>query len=274
MTDKQKRKTEALAAFAELIDIIDTLRSPGGCPWDRKQTSKTLKPYFIEETYEALDAIDNNDFSHLREELGDVLLQIMLHSQIAFESEEFHIGHVISGLARKMIQRHPHVFADVQVDGEADVLKNWEQIKAEEKKDKGILDGVPRALPGLLRAYRMGQKVGRVGFDWPSIEGVREKVHEELAELHDALEAQDADSIFQEMGDVLFAMAQWARHIGVDPEDSLRQCCNRFGNRFAHVENSVMVNNRSIREYSLDELEQLWKQAKENEQLRKFASEQ
>ncbi|MBN2717845.1 MAG: nucleoside triphosphate pyrophosphohydrolase [Deltaproteobacteria bacterium] len=265
MDAKTKRKEQALDAFAELIDIIDTLRSPGGCPWDRKQTAASLKPYLVEETYEALDAIDSKDASHVREELGDVLLQIMLHAQIAFESGEFHIGDVVRGLSRKMIQRHPHVFSDVQVDDENDVLRNWEKIKATEKKDKGMLDGIPRALPGLLRAYRMGQKVARVGFDWPDTMSVRAKVDEELAELSEAVRDEDKSLTVHEMGDVLFAMAQWSRHIGVDPEEALRVCCNRFGNRFSFVEKCVRVDGGTFDDYTLEELETFWKQAKENE---------
>ena len=270
---KNKRKDDALEAFAELIEIIDRLRSPGGCPWDRKQTSRTLKPYLVEETYEALDAIDSGDADHVREELGDVLLQIMLHAQIAFESGDFHIGDVIRGLSGKMIQRHPHVFADTKVDGEADVLRNWEKIKATEKKDKGVLDGVPGALPGLLRAFRMGQKAGRVGFDWPDASAVRCKVYEELAELDEAVQESDPSSRVHEMGDLLFAVAQWARHIQVDPEEALRQCCNRFGERFAYVESEVRQSGDTFGDFTLDELEKLWEQAKKNERIKHTGSE-
>lgn len=265
MNEKMKRKENSLAALDELIDIIDRLRSPDGCPWDRKQTSETLKPYLVEETYEALDAIDSGDADHVREELGDVLLQIMLHAQIAFEDETFHIGDVIEGLSRKMIHRHPHVFSDASVDGADDVIRNWEKIKAKEKSNRGALDGVPGALPGLLKAYRMGQKASRVGFDWPDISGVRGKVDEELNELDEAVVEGDSAKIAHEMGDLLFAVAQWARHLGVDPEESLRQCCTRFKNRFAFVEKSANDAGRILSDMAPEDLDHYWEQAKKNE---------
>ena len=265
MNEKMKRKENSLAALDELIDIIDKLRSPDGCPWDRKQTSVTLKPYLVEETYEALDAIDSGDAAHLREELGDVLLQIMLHAQIAYECDEFHIGHVIEGLSRKMIHRHPHVFSDTSVDGADDVIRNWEKIKAKEKNGRGVLEGVPSALPGLLKAYRMGQKVSRVGFDWPDISGVRGKVDEELDELDEAVAEGDSAKIEHEMGDLLFAVAQWARHLGIDPEESLRQCCTRFENRFAFVEKNANDAGQRLSDITPEELDNYWEQAKKNE---------
>lgn len=266
MTDlKTKRKEDALAAFSELIDVIDTLRSPDGCPWDRKQTYSSLKPYIVEETYEVLDAIESGDMSHLQEELGDVLLQIMLHSQIAFEDNSFHVGDVIRGLSRKMVERHPHVFASTQVRDADEVVTNWEKIKSEQKGERGLLDGVPSALPGLLKAYKMGQKAGRVGFDWPDLVSVREKVSEEITELDEAVSRDRKDEMTHELGDVLFAVAQWGRHLELDPEEAMRQCCDRFKTRFSFVQACAKNGNKEIGEYSIDELEQFWQQAKNNE---------
>lgn len=262
---KEKRKQDALKAFAELIDIIDTLRSPGGCPWDRKQTSVSLKPYIVEETYEVLDAIDSGDSEHVREELGDVLLQIMLHSQIAFEDDSFHVGDVIRGLSTKMIERHPHVFSNTKVSGTDEVLSNWEKIKAKQKGASGLFDGVPSALPGLLKAFRMGQKAARVGFDWPDVMSVRQKISEELEELDDAAVRDGEAEMRHELGDLLFASAQWGRHMGIDPEEAIRQCCTRFASRFAHVQSLAAAEGKQLEEFSLEELEQFWQQAKHNE---------
>lgn len=212
-----------------------------------------------------LDAIDSGDAAHIQEELGDVLLQIMLHSQIAYEEGTYHIGDVIRGLSRKMVERHPHVFASTKVNGADEVVTNWEKIKADQKRERGLLDGIPPSLPGLLMAYRMGQKAGRVGFDWPDGAEVRAKVVEELQELDDALSNGGRTELEHELGDVLFAVAQWGRHLGVDPEEAVRKCCMRFKRRFSYVEKSVKEAHRTFDEYSIDALEELWQQAKFDE---------
>lgn len=265
MIDKELRKSEALEKFGRLIDIIDTLRSPDGCPWDKKQTHQSLKPYLIEEAYEVIDAIDEDSKDDLREELGDVLLQIMLHSQIGFEDESFHIGDVISGLSKKMITRHPHVFADVTVKDENDVLANWESIKSEEKPARGLFDGLPSSLPALLMAFRMGQKTSRVGFDWENVSDVRDKVNEELNELDEAVQKGVSEEIEHELGDILFAVSQWGRHLGYDPEQALLKSCKRFKRRFFDVEQQVAKSGKKISDFNIEELEAFWKKAKSNE---------
>ena len=266
MDRKQQRKAEAIEAFGKLVDVIDTLRAPGGCPWDRKQTPVTLKPYIIEEAYEVLDAIDSGKPEALREELGDLLLQVMLQSQISYEDGSFHVGDVATGLTAKMIHRHPHVFGDTRVDGADEVASNWEKIKSVEKQRKGLFDGLPASLPGVLMAFRMGQKAARVGFDWPDAVAVREKVIEELGELDEAVAAGDAAAMAHEVGDLLFAVTQWARHLGCDPEEALRSSCSRFRTRFTRVEGAVERSGRPMEDHTIDELEALWQEAKTHEQ--------
>lgn len=261
---KKQRRDDALAAFAELLDVVDTLRSENGCPWDREQTHASLKPYIEEEAYELIDAIDAGHPAHLCEELGDVMLQVMLHAQIAFEADAFSIAEVMRGLSRKMITRHPHVFAQVTADTSEEVLRNWEQIKSTEKdrKGKGLFDGIPRQLPALSRAARMGSRAARTGFDWQTPGGVREKVAEELAELDAAVASGAPEDITHELGDVLFAVSQWARHLKQDPEDALRKSCARFADRYHKMETAVSATGRAVRDCHPDELEAAWQEAK------------
>ena len=215
-----------------------------------------------------LDAIDSGQPDHLREELGDLLLQIMLQSQIFHESGQFHVGDVVDGLSKKMIHRHPHVFGEVQVNGADEVVANWEKIKAGEKNRRGLFEGVPAALPALLKSFRMGQKASRVNFDWPDAVQVRAKVVEELAELDEAIAAGRAGDIEHELGDLLFAVAQWARHLHCDPEEALRRCCERFELRLSSVQERLHRMDRSMGDCSLEELEQLWQDVKRHEQTR------
>ena len=252
----------ATRAFGELVEVIRRLRAPGGCPWDREQNPATLKPFIIEESYEVIDAIDGGDPAELREELGDLLLQIMLQAQIAKEAERFDIADVVRGLTEKMIGRHPHVFGDTAVSGSGEVLVNWEKLKREEKRGRGLFDGLPAELPGLLRAARMGEKAGRVGFDWSDADAVRAKVVEELAEVDAAVAADDPAAIERELGDLLFAVAQWSRHLGRAPEEALRAACARFGARFTELSALVRESGREIAECDAEELEQLWQQVK------------
>lgn len=249
-------------AFCRLVDIVHRLRAPGGCPWDRKQTPESLKQYIVEEAYEVLDAIDSGDPDAVKEELGDLVLQVVLQAEIASERQQFAIEHVLDALSDKLIHRHPHVFGEVRVNGADEVISNWEKIKQKEKKDRGLFDGLPGHLPALQMAGRIGEKAARVGFDWTDIEGVRAKVDEELEETDRAVTSGDPAEIAHEIGDVLFAVAQWARHLGVQPEEALRACCGRFRTRFASVESDAKRLGVKLHEMGMERLEALWQKAK------------
>jgi MazG family protein len=227
------------AAYTELVALMRRLLAPGGCPWDREQDYRSLRRYVLEEACEVIDAIDAGDFTALREELGDLALQVVFLSELAQREGRFGHDDVLLGIVEKLVRRHPHVFGDATAETADDVLNNWELIKAAEKKERGVLDGVPRALPALQRAERIGDKVSRVGFDWPDGRGSREKVAEELRELDEAIAGGDKRRMESELGDVLFALVNLARHVGVDPESALRATSDRFARRFAHVEARV-----------------------------------
>jgi tetrapyrrole methylase family protein/MazG family protein len=249
-------------AFVELAEIIHRLRAPGGCPWDRKQTPKSLKSFLIEETYEVLDAIDNENPSELCEELGDLLLQILLQSEIGAEQGQFTIEDVVKGISKKLIHRHPHVFGDTSVENADEVLVNWEQLKKVEKEGRGLFDGLPVHLPSLQRAARMGEKAARVGFDWPNTESVRKKVLEELGELDEAVAQGTAKQIKHELGDLLFAIAQWARHLDKQPEEALASGCKRFARRFSKMEKTAADAGTALNDLDIEKMERLWQQAK------------
>ncbi len=252
------------------------LRAPGGCPWDREQTLETLKTYLLEETYETLDAIDAGDPNGHRDELGDLLLQIVFQSEIAQEAGTFGLAEVATAIADKLVRRHPHVFAGSYAHTSADVSKNWERIKAEEraksgksKAAQGTLDSVPKALPALLRALRTGEKAAAVGFDWTRAADVRAKVYEEWSELDQALKEREGtrDSrnhaqVTEEIGDLLFSVANLSRHLGVDPEDALRRTLEKFQSRFSYIERELAVRGKVPSEATIDELERLWEDAK------------
>jgi MazG family protein len=259
----QDPNRDAAQAFAELVGIVRRLRAPGGCPWDREQTPETLKSFVVEETYEVIDAIDSGRPDEICEELGDLLLQIALQAQIAAEEGTFDIADVARGISGKLVHRHPHVFGEVEVEGAGEVLVNWERLKQQEKRDRGLFDGLPSQLPALLRAARIGEKAGRVGFDWPDAPAVRQKVAEELAELDAAVARGDPAQIERELGDLLFAIAQWARHLGRLPEEVLRAGCTRFVERFEAMGEAIGSSGRSIDQLSPDELESEWQRAKE-----------
>jgi MazG family protein len=251
--------------LARLIDIVARLRAPDGCPWDREQTEASMAPHLLEEAFEAVDALQSGDAPASREELGDVLMNVLMIAQIAGEHGRYDLEQVAEAIADKLVRRHPHVFGDVAADDAAQVLRNWEAIKQQEKSDadgepRSVLAGVPAALPALLRAFRIGEKAARVGFDWPDREGPREKVDEELAELDAALAAGDEGRIGAELGDLLFAVVNVARHAGVNPEMALRAMLDRFVQRFRWVEQQLGAR---LREASLDEKEALWQEAKE-----------
>jgi tetrapyrrole methylase family protein/MazG family protein len=252
----------AAELFKKLCEVIAQLRNPkGGCPWDLEQTHASLKQYMIEEAYEAIDAIDNNP-TKLSEELGDVLLQVMLHSQIGSDDGNFNICDVVETVTHKLIKRHPHVFADINVKDSAEVLQNWEKIKQKDLKPaQSILDSVPSALPALLKAHRIGAKVGRIGFDWDTVEGVTDKVVEEMREFVEASGRKNASrvEIEEEFGDFLFTLAQLARKLDFNSEDLLNGANSKFIRRFKNMEQMA---GKPISELSRDKLEDLWAKVK------------
>jgi MazG family protein len=227
------------AAYTELVALMRRLLAPDGCPWDREQDYRSLRRYVLEEACEVIDAIDAGDFDSLKEELGDLALQVVFLGELARRDGHFGPDDVILGIVEKLVRRHPHVFGDEKVEGASEVLNNWELIKAGEKAGRGVLDGVPRALPALQRAERIGEKVSRVGFDWPDGRGSRDKVEEELRELDEAIAGGDKARVESELGDLLFALVNLARHQGIDPEGALRATSDRFARRFGHVEARV-----------------------------------
>ena len=225
--------------YPSLVALMQRLLGENGCPWDREQDFKSLRKYVLEEACEVIDAIDEGDTKHLQEELGDLALQVVFLGELARREGGFGPDDVVRGIVEKLVRRHPHVFGDETVSSSAEVLQNWEQIKAEEKKDRGVLDGTPHSLPALYRAQRMSDKVSRVGFDWPDDRGSRAKVAEELAEVDEAIAGGDRERIESELGDLLFSLVNLARHHGVDAEMALRKTSDRFARRFAHVETRV-----------------------------------
>jgi len=251
-------------SLTRLVEIMQRLLSPTGCPWDREQTLETLRPYVIEEAHEVVDAIDGGSADELREELGDLLLQIVFQAELARAKGWFGPDDVVSAICDKLVRRHPHVFGDAVVRDTEEVLKNWEIIKGEEKAGRGVLDGVPRALPALMRALRVGEKAARVGFDWPDAAGARAKVDEELAELDEALAAGDRAAAERELGDVLFALVSVARKAELDPEAALRGTLERFTVRVRKVEASVAGSGQKLTEVGPEALDRLWAEAKQN----------
>jgi MazG family protein len=267
--EQQKGQT-----FPRLVELMQKLLAPGGCPWDREQDYLSLRRYVLEEACEVIDAIDANDHDQLEEELGDLALQVVFLSELARNDGRFGPDDAIRRVIEKLVRRHPHVFGDVEATTSEEVLRNWETIKANEKRLRPLLDGVPRSLPALLRAQRMGDKVSRVGFDWPDGRGARDKVSEELAELDAALNAGDRESIEHELGDLLFALVNLARHSGVDPEMALRKTADRFADRFGHVERRVKERHggwplardgKAGQGLPLQELDEYWEEAKRGE---------
>jgi tetrapyrrole methylase family protein / MazG family protein len=259
--------TETLdTLFVELVEIMARLRGENGCPWDREQTSESIKPYLVEETYEVLEAIDEQDPAKLKEELGDLMLQIVFHARMAEEAGAFSIGDVLASINDKLVRRHPHVFGDVKAETAQEVLFNWEQIKQTERRqatgDASLLDGVPRELPALLRAHRLQEKASRVGFDWQEAQEVFRKVEEELDELRAAMQGQAADRVEAELGDLLFALVNLSRFLAVNPEEALRKTIARFIARFRYIEEELARRGRSLRQASLEEMDALWAEAK------------
>ena len=249
--------------FDEFVEIIAALRAPDGCPWDREQTHRSIAKNMVEEAYEAVHAIETDAVAEIREELGDVLLQVILQSQIAADAGEFTIDDVVASITAKIVRRHPHIFGETTVAGTAnEVLANWDQIKATERTEKqqGLLDTVPHALPALMLAQNISRKAVSAGFEWDTLDGVWEKVHEELDELH-ATEPGSPEAV-DEIGDVLFTIVNLARKQGIDAETALRGTCDKFRSRWAAMEESAATAGRDVSELSLAEQEALWQQAK------------
>jgi MazG family protein len=284
--------------FERTVEIMERLRAPGGCPWDREQTFDTIKPYTLEETYEVLEAIDNRDWPELAGELGDLLLQVLFYAEMAKEQNSFSIDDVLDRLSNKLIHRHPHVFGDVKADTSAEVKRNWEALKVEEKKKRqgpdasqgkqSILAGVSSAMPSLLEAHKLSSRAAGAGFDWPNVEGLFDKLHEETNELREhlnnypspgprpqgrgmagsgrtAVPEQLQSRLEEEVGDLFFVLVNIARYLSIDPESALRKTNRKFKRRFQWMEARLHESGRSAEEVSTEELESLWQQAKAEE---------
>jgi MazG family protein len=291
--------------FERAVAIMERLRAPGGCPWDREQTFDTIKPFTLEETYEVLDAIDKRDWEELAGELGDLLLQILFYAEMAKEESSFSIDDVLDRLSTKLINRHPHVFGDVKADTSAEVKRNWEALKVEERKKRAgdtedsnkkhsILAGVSSAMPSLLEAHKLSSRAAQAGFDWPNIDGLFEKLHEETDELREQLKKFPAPGphpqgrgiassgrtvvpeelqvkLEEEVGDLFFVLVNIARYLSVDPESALRNTNRKFKRRFQWMEERLHDSGRSADQASMEELESLWQRAKEHERQGKSA---
>lgn len=253
-------------AFERLVGVMARLRGEDGCPWDRVQTLETLKPFLIEEAYEVLDALDAGQVEHHKEELGDLLLQVVFQAEIRRQEGAFDAADVAHGIADKLVRRHPHVFrSDEAAADKKEAYARWEEIKSEEKGGRSVVEGVPSQLPALLRAQRIGEKAARVGFDWNDLAGPLEKLDEEVAELKAAIASKDPSAVEHELGDALFSMVNLARHLDVTAEDVLRRSVARFETRFRHVEAKVKASGKKLSEASLEEMESYWQEAKAQE---------
>jgi MazG family protein len=261
--------------FDRLIEIMSTLRGPNGCPWDKQQDFNSLKPMLVEEVYEVLEAIDDEDFDGLAEELGDLLLHVVFHSQLGKESGKFDIAVVIEKISDKLVRRHPHVFGDESASTPEEVIKNWEAIKAQEKAEKlktqapeqrSLLDGIPSKLPALHEAHQISSRAARVGFDWPEVGGVFEKLEEEVQELKEVISSNGEDSrrerLEDEIGDMFFVMVNIARYLKIDSESALKRANRKFKSRFRFMEDEIAKQGKSLDQTSLEEMEALWRKAK------------
>ena len=253
--------------FERLVEIVRLLRAPEGCPWDREQTHLSLRPCLIEETYELVESIEKTDFAGMKEELGDILLHVLFHADIQHEKDGFNIGEVIDKISEKLIRRHPHVFADVEVNGTDEVLHNWENIKLSERKceneNASLLDGIPKSMPALLVAQRMQEKAARIGFDWTEVKDVLSKVEEEIGEIKETVAHGDSDRIEDEIGDLLFALTNLARFQKLNAEMALRRTNEKFSRRFRHIEEKIRED--KIENPTLKIMDEYWEEAKRNE---------
>jgi tetrapyrrole methylase family protein/MazG family protein len=251
--------------IGKLVNIVAKLRSPQGCPWDKEQTRETIKPFLIEEFYELIDALDGNDLDNVKEELGDLLFQIVFQSQLSKEEGRFDINDVIEGVTEKMIRRHPHVFGDKKLETSGDVAEWWEEHKKKEAKNhESVLDNVPKSLPAMLRAHKIQLKATKVGFDWERIEDVFAKLEEEIREFKDALYKKDQMEIEDELGDIFFVLIRISNFINVNPEDALRKTIEKFIQRFRHIEIQSSQQGKKLSEMTLAEMNVLWNEAKED----------
>ena len=263
MKEASVKKTDALG---ELVRTLARLRAPGGCPWDRAQTHASMKGNLIEETYEVVEAIDSGDDAKLKEELGDLLLQVAFHCQMASEEGRFDLSDVAAGICEKLHRRHPHVFGDATAETPDAVLEQWHRLKRHERgQRKSVVDGVPHSLPALLRAFEVQKRVAKVGFDWEHAADVVKKVHEELGEIDEAAASGDAAALAEEVGDLLFSAVNLARAHGVEPEDALRQTVEKFIRRFQRIEARLAEGGRGPEECTLEELDALWNEVKAEE---------
>lgn len=251
--------------FDDLVEIVKILRAPGGCPWDMEQTHKSIRSDVIEETYEVIEAIDNEDTELLKEELGDLMLQVVMHSQMETEQSNYNINDVCDGICKKLIIRHPHVFGDVNVNSTADVLKNWDDIKMKTKSQKTqtqAMQSVSKSLPSLMRSTKIQKKAAKVGFDWENVDGAVDKLYEEFEELKEAIANNDKANQYEELGDVLFSAVNVARFLDIDSERALYDACDKFTDRFSKVEKLATERGIDMKTASLSELDSLWDEVK------------
>ncbi len=264
----ESTSSKAGDAFRELVGIMASLRAPGGCPWDREQTFDSIKPHTLEETYEVFDAIDRRNWNDLRDELGDLMLQVLFYAQIASDEGHFNIDDVVRGLSAKLVRRHPHVFGDAIAETASDVNRTWENVKQQERSGKpknedGLLADVPRFVPALVEARKLGSKAAKVGFDWPDVQGLFDKAQEEIAEVREEVtETPDAARLEEELGDLYFVLTNLSRHLNVDPEQALRKANSKFRRRFRSMENMA---GESFATLSLEAKDELWNRAKAEE---------
>ncbi len=257
--------SDATESFRKLIEIVDTLMGENGCPWDNVQTRESLKPYLVEETYEVLEALDTNDPDQIKDELGDLLYQILFHSKISSKNNEFDIKDVLNNLKEKMVRRHPHVFKEGQINTPDQVIERWEEIKKEEKTHSNhpsILDSVPKQLPSLLKAQKLQKKAAKEGFDWDEISDVFDKLDEEISEFKSAVLEGKGTDIQSELGDILFVLVNIAKFKKIDAEEALRSTNNKFIKRFQYIEQEVAKQGKTLKETSLEDMERYWQNAK------------
>lgn len=247
-------------SFLALVKIMDELREQ--CPWDKKQTIQTLRPLTIEETYELADAITDNDWKGVKEELGDIMLHLLFYAKIGSEQQQFTLQEVLEGISAKLIHRHPHIYGDVTVQDEEDVKRNWEKLKMKEGK-KSVLGGVPTSLPAIVKATRIQEKAKQVGFEWDNKEDVWKKVQEEMGELQEAIQTKSQEDVEEEFGDLLFSLANYARFLQVDAEGALEKTNKKFIRRFQEMESIALANGKELSSMSLDEMDQIWNQVKQ-----------
>ena len=258
-------KQQVAEKFINLLEIVETLRGPDGCPWDKEQTNESLLPYFLEEAYELMESVDRKDWDTFKEELGDIMLHVVLQAQISSENSGFNVSDSLDILNEKLVRRHPHVFGDKKADAAFHAKQNWEAAKHEEKNRKSRLDGVPMALPALVRAQRLQEKASYAGFDWEKVEEVWDKVHEEIQELKEAQTKNTGEHIEEEIGDVLFAIVNLARFLKFPAEDALRKTNQKFTSRFFQVEEELERRGKTVENSTLEEMDKIWDAVKKHE---------